>query len=203
MKSLASTLTISASVTIAGPGANLLTISGGNLVQVFNITLGTVNISGLTIANGINRTSDPLGGGIYSLATLTVSNCTFSGNVAEDGGAIYSGATTMVSNSTFSGNTALVGGGIGQLSTGALTVSDSTFTSNTCTSGPRGGGIFNSNSATLTVNNSTVSGNTAGDGGGIGNTGTLTINTPYRGQQQHRRTLRGTTALIAARRAIT
>jgi hypothetical protein len=41
------------SVTITGPGANLLTISGGNAVQVFSIATGaTVSTSGLTIANG-------------------------------------------------------------------------------------------------------------------------------------------------------
>jgi hypothetical protein len=57
-------LPISTSLTIQGPGANLLTISGGNAVPVFNITAGTVSISGLTVAegNGIN------GGGMSTRA---------------------------------------------------------------------------------------------------------------------------------------
>ena len=132
-------------MTIAGPGANLLTISGGNQVQVFNITSGTVTISGLTIANG--RDTSGFGAGIQSTATLTVSNCTFSGNTSGSGGGIYGAATTMVSNSTFSGNTAT-----------------------------EGGGIYNNNGGTLTVNNSTLSGNSAGEGDGIFNLDMLTLN---------------------------
>src|SRR5208283_3860348 len=39
-------------IAITGPGANLLTISGGNAIEVLDISSGTVTISGLTIANG-------------------------------------------------------------------------------------------------------------------------------------------------------
>ena len=59
---LASTLTVSQSLTIQGPGANVITVSGNNAMQVFNISSGTVGISGLTIADG-NWVS---GGGILS-----------------------------------------------------------------------------------------------------------------------------------------
>src|SRR5262245_38940102 len=45
-------LVISKNLTISGPGANLLTVSGNQLYRVFRITGGTVAISGLTIANG-------------------------------------------------------------------------------------------------------------------------------------------------------
>ncbi len=51
-------------MTINGPGANLLTLSGVNLNRVFAISGGvTVNLSGLTISNG-KTTAD--GGGIVS-----------------------------------------------------------------------------------------------------------------------------------------
>src|ERR1700728_2606163 len=80
---LRGTLTITASMTIQGPGANLLTISGGNAVEVFWVdnTLpdSTVTISGLTIANG-NGSTGPGGwggGGILISGALTVNNCTF------------------------------------------------------------------------------------------------------------------------------
>ncbi len=157
---LGSTLNISASMTISGPGANLLTVSGGNLVQVFNISSGTVTISGLTIAHGFNGN----GGGIYNNSgTLTVNSSTFSSNAATTyGGGIFNLGTLTVSNSTFSGNTSGNGGGINNMAT--LTVSNSTFFGNTAIG--NGGGIFNE--GLLTVSNGTLSGNTAGvDGGGI------------------------------------
>src|SRR5947209_3253223 len=45
-------LTIDKDLTINGPGANQLTVSGNNLSRVFNINGGSVDISGLTISNG-------------------------------------------------------------------------------------------------------------------------------------------------------
>src|SRR5215471_11934922 len=55
---------IMSSITIAGPGANALTISGSNLSRVFltGVSSTSVTISGLTIANG-NGLS---GGGIFN-----------------------------------------------------------------------------------------------------------------------------------------
>ncbi len=72
-------LPISTSLTIQGPGSNLLTISGGNAVQVFNIASGTVSISGLTVAEG----SGSNGGGIYNGGALTLSNSTISNTLNE------------------------------------------------------------------------------------------------------------------------
>ena len=50
---LASALpTLTANMTITGPGAALVTISGNNARQVFNVGNFTVVMSGVTIANG-------------------------------------------------------------------------------------------------------------------------------------------------------
>jgi hypothetical protein len=106
------TLLISHSVTITGPGANVLTISGNNAVPVFTMySSSSVSISGLTIANGNSATN---GGGIYNNSgTWTVNNCAFYANTtAAGGGAIASSGTLAVSNSTFSGNTAVAGGAV-------------------------------------------------------------------------------------------
>src|SRR5215472_6191924 len=76
---LSSTLTLTnttsgVTIYIQGSGANLLTISGNNALQVFSISAGTtVNIPSLTIANG-NAALPNAGGGIFSRDTLTVSN---------------------------------------------------------------------------------------------------------------------------------
>jgi hypothetical protein len=80
---LTSTLSINKSVTINGPGANLLTISGNDAVRVFTVASAqTFAISGLTIAHGFSTQ----GAGILTAGILTVNNCTFSNNVATKGG---------------------------------------------------------------------------------------------------------------------
>src|SRR5262249_12814565 len=95
-------------IDIQGPGAGGLTVrgdSGG--YRIFAVPRGaTVGISGLTIANGASTLVDD-GGGIYNEGTLTVSNCTLSGNSADQGAGIYNkgGALTVI-NSTLSGNSA-------------------------------------------------------------------------------------------------
>jgi predicted outer membrane repeat protein len=116
------------------------------------------------------------GGGIFNGrgGTLTVTDCTLSGNSASSGsgqgqgGAIHNqgGGTLTVTDCTLSGNTATDGGGI--LSGAAtLTVTGSVLSGNSATHS--GGGIYNDGSMTIT--NSTLSGNSASFGGGIFNTG--------------------------------
>jgi CSLREA domain-containing protein len=184
---LTSTLNITAPMTITGPGPNLLTVSGGGAVSVFNVSGGTaatpVAISGLTIANGYTSGN---GGGIYNAGTLKVTNSGFSGNSAWQncgecgGGGIYNTGTgsLTVSNSTFSGNSGNStqggggGGGIFNDYGGTVTVANSTFSGN---SGGADSGAIHNNS-TLTVINSTFFGNSAPNGGGgITNNGTLKV----------------------------
>jgi hypothetical protein len=170
-------LLISHNVTVAGPGAGQLTISGNHASRVFEVAAGTqVTLSGLTIANGLTAGGD--GGGILNGGTLTVSGSTLSGNSTTDrwkgntntgghGGGIYnSGTLTVDGNTILSGNSATaVGGGIDNA--GVLTLSNSAVLHNT------GNGIFNF--GTATVRGSTLSGNTASSGAGIWSGGTLTV----------------------------
>jgi CSLREA domain-containing protein len=165
-------LSISKNLTISGPGAASLRISGLDSSQVFYINSGyTVTIAGVTISNG-NGLS---GGGIYNRGTLNVTNCIFYYNNADFGGGISnsSDGTATVTNSTFSGNSANYDGG-GIYNSGTLNVTSSTFSDNLATGS--GGGIYNSAGVTATVTNSTFSTNIASsNGGGIGNVGTLNV----------------------------
>ncbi len=152
-------LDIARNLTILGPGAGILSISGGKSGYIVRVILGvSVTISGLTFTD--SKTSS---GFIDNEGTLTLSNSTISGNTGTGGGGISNEGTLTLSNSTVSGNSAI--GGVGGISNnGTLTLSNSTVSGNTATYG--GGGI--SNSGTLTLSDSTVSGNTAtGSGGGI------------------------------------
>src|SRR5262249_8926978 len=124
-------------VKINGPGADTLAVSGGNLSRVFQVEPGeTVSISGLTIAGG--NAGLGRGGGLANSGTLAGGDRVCSGNPALRGGGLANelGAPATVSDSTFTGDSALLFGG-GISSTGALTVSDSSFTANS------GGAIIN------------------------------------------------------------
>jgi hypothetical protein len=138
-------LTITNPVTLNGPGARVLTVSGNNVARVFAVNPAvTANFNGLTIAKG---SSAGPGGGIYNdHGTVSVADCTISGNTAFSGGGIYNrgvtsgSATLSVKRSTISGNIANGSLGVG----GAI---DS--------EGVNGG------SASVTLTNCTVTGNTA------------------------------------------
>ena len=139
-------LRVNASVTINGAGADVLAVDGNAAGRVFLITFGdTVTISGFTIRNA-NVGAD--GGGIDNEdgSTVTVINCTLSGNIAGLGGGIFNGGSLTIANSTLSGNMA-----------------------------GEGAGTYNDGSGTVTIINSTLSGNMAGTGSGSFNIGTMTI----------------------------
>jgi hypothetical protein len=156
-------LNITTGLTIEGPGAGQLTISGGHNWRVFEVNASApVVLSGLTISNGTafqtNAAGSPIGegGGILNLSTLTLSGCVVSGNSASGAGPAH-------------------GGGI--YNAGTLTLNGCTVSNNSASpdmAAAYGGGIYNA--GTLTVSNSTLSGNhTNGIGGGIFNAGTLTV----------------------------
>src|SRR5450755_2600552 len=74
-------LELSQNLTISGPGAANLAISGNNASTVFRVDNGvTVSISGVTIKNGSSSNG---GGGILNFGTLTVTNSTVSGNYSS------------------------------------------------------------------------------------------------------------------------
>ena len=168
-------LLINKGLTIQGPGAAQLTISGGNASRVFDVTSSRpVVLTGLTISNGYNIKA--AGGGIYeaSGSNLTVSACTISNCRAYPaGGAIYNAGTLTVNGSSLTGDRAGSGGGISN--GGTLTCNGCTLSGDVANFG--GGGI--SNGGTLTATNCTLSGDVAhgqgnhGGGGGIYNAGGL------------------------------
>jgi hypothetical protein len=185
-------LSITDHLTIDGPGADRLAVSGNHQSRVFNISGGAaVAIDDLTITGG-QAVGD--GGGILNTAsTLTLDNVVLTDNQVVGapggpgrGGAIanVSGATLTVTDCQFTQNQARggagasgqgFGGGILNLA-GSLTVSRSTFNGNQAIGGAgagpaRGGGIDTANGLTVTITDSTFIGNQAiaGDGsGGIG-----------------------------------
>jgi hypothetical protein len=162
-------LYIGQNLTIAGPGAPQLAISGNHASRVFEIANGvTVNLSGMTIENGMSPATNG-GGGIFNWGTLAITNCTISGNSTTpgtSGGGIGSFGPLTVAGSTISGNSASSNGG-GIATGNALIVTDSTVTNNS--SGAVGGGISADDG--LTLSRSTLSNNKALRGGGLAQAG--------------------------------
>jgi hypothetical protein len=186
-------LSITRPVTIDGPGAGSLSITGNNAGRDFivgtvysqnlglNVSLGGLTISGGSAVSG----STNYGGGLLNFGTLTIANAVFSNNAAGNsgGGGIYNDGNLTINNTTFSGNTVSSGGSGGAIQnagSATLTVNNCTFTGNSATgsgsSASQGAALANSGRAA--VNSSTFTGNAAtSDGGAIynGSGGTLTV----------------------------
>jgi parallel beta-helix repeat protein len=152
--------------TITGPAVGV-TVSGNNASRVFGIQAVSASMSGLTISGGhVTGPIDVGGGGILTGGTLTLTNCTVSGNTAtrDDGGGIYNEGRLTLTNCTVSGNSAGSGGGLCCLLRGATTtLTGCTVSGNSATY--EGGGLY-SFAGTTTLTNCSVSGNSAGSGSG-------------------------------------
>ena len=158
-------LSIIDDLTIVGPGADSLAVSGNNAVRILTIQAGaTVVLSGLTFRNGrANTNPDPHGGCLRVLGQATFSSGRFDGCQARtpsdlsampggDGGAVQvaAGATFVGDLLVFANNVA----GWGALS--------SSFPGGE--KGGRGGAL--ASFGTVTLSRCTLSGSTAGRGGG-------------------------------------
>lgn len=186
-------LVVDKSVTIRGPGARQLAVSGNNASRVFHIKPGkTVTIAGLKITNGNTNTPFSLavpGAGIFNdSANLTIDHCTINGNTAGfGGGGIFNSGDIKLIASAVTENS---GGGIGNPgfmsitrseisrnlgagidnALGTLSLANSQIREN------HDGGIQN-RSGTVTLTNSVVSDNVGDFFGGIDNElGSLTLN---------------------------
>jgi hypothetical protein len=201
--SLASQLTVNRNITISGPGAQVLKISGNNASRVFNVSVGNSVIHDLTISDGraVGSTGaagmngqNILGGGVFVAAgaTLSISNCVITNNLVLGG----QGGTTNSFGSAGNGGNGY-GGGIG--GSGTANISYCQLVGNTAQGGfggaaPAGspgiggqgwgGGVYVEGSGTLsasTINaNQAVAGTGGGgtggtEGGGIYNVGTLSV----------------------------
>ncbi|MAT98589.1 MAG: hypothetical protein CL608_15715 [Anaerolineaceae bacterium] len=149
-----------------GNGGGALYITGGS----------TATVSGSIFSNNVSVN----GGGIHILgANLTVSDSTFSGNVANNsaggggGGAIYVDGTKNfngtidISTSTFSNNQSnQLGGAIFSFpeGSGSTIIDQSLFDSNSATGSGQGGAIYHQSATKigpLTISNSTFMNNNA------------------------------------------
>ncbi len=172
-------------------GGGQVEIGGGGSSGVFLVDGGAhLDLTGLSVENG----QAAAGGGIDNNGTLSVTNCTIANNDAGgsqsggNGGGIYNAGTANLTGITVADNTVASptqsnGDGGGIYNTGTLMLVDCTLAGNTVGSksaGPDiadGGAIYNGAAAgaNATLTATTIYGNTAFHGGGIANSGSLTL----------------------------
>ena len=157
------------------------TIGGGIYASDTIITMKYCTLTG-NVARESNGTGS--GGVIYAAGnkTLTIENCTFTGNKGDYGGCIRTenNITLTMKNCTFTGNEGRFGGCIYaanstvRIEGGSIGGTEAGEANNATDSGGSGvgGGLYIHENTTLTLKNCTVTGNTAqAKGGGVYVTG--------------------------------
>lgn len=162
-------------LTINGPGASTLAISGNDASRIFNVNgPSSFTLRDLTLRNGFTT----LGGGamyIEDVDSLKIVDSVITNNSADDLGGgiyIYSGTDLVIRRTEISGNeSGEYGGGIAWVTEDSdeyLTIEDSLITNNTAEEGGGGISVYADDAGgTLTVSDSTISNNRAYEGGGI------------------------------------
>ncbi|QDV83430.1 Calx-beta domain-containing protein [Planctomycetes bacterium TBK1r] len=159
-------LSASGALTVTGPGASLLTVSGGNQSRIFNFTSSAdVLLDGLTLVDGHTNGS---GGAIFSQGDLEIRSSVISNNTSGAGGGINHSASSkrlVIADTIIEGNTSNSSGG-GLTSSGPTEISNTSITNNQAIT--VGGGMY-SYITTTTLTNTIIDGNTSviRSGGGV------------------------------------
>jgi hypothetical protein len=172
---LESQIVVTDELAINGPGADVITISGGGDSRIFEAT-APFAVNNLTFADAGPDTGDcrdDSGGAIRQLEDhLEVHDSTFSGNSGGYGASVYlyGGVTANISGSTFVGNVSndgCDGPAVYGNSQGDVTITTSAFRGNTATDDEAGAAWFCSGpGANVLITDSEFTDNHATDGNG-------------------------------------
>ena len=162
-------LDITDNLSISGAGMGDTVIDADSLDRAFQALSGTLELSDLTVQNGL---ADP-GGAVLVNTYAKMNRVAFSKNQSLSresngtGGAVYVSveASADITQSQFTDNVANFGGGaVASANASQFTINNSTFTSN---NGGLGGGALYPNGISATITNSTFGQNIADTGGAI------------------------------------
>ena len=172
---IAQRLSMSADITITGAGSAATIVDGNQLVGVFDI-IGTDEIDGITVRNGLDA-SGVGGGGIHNGGTFTGTDLALDGNTTSGpGGGLFNEGTAYLIQGMLRNNIGVRNDGFVSLDntnppvppappTGGGTISANH-------SGTSGGGIYNT--VLISLMNVALDGNrAAADGGALWNAGSL------------------------------
>jgi len=172
----ATPIVVTGHVTVAGPGAATLTISGSGAHQIFQ-SIGTLTVSGVTLKAGKAATPSNPGGAIQNMGALTLINdvVTSSTSLVSAVRRVRGKGRALKIRGLHPHCTTTDAEGGAIYNDGALTTSGTTFSNNVVKSNPtaclvgQGGAIFNDLEGTLSSTNDTYSGNSAATGGAVYN----------------------------------
>ena len=152
---------ITSNTTIDGGGK--ITLSALSAARFFRVaTLGVLTLKKIVLERGYGGSSD--GGAIFNDGHLILDNTTIQNSyTSQHGGAVFSHGRLDITNSTLANNIASSGGAI--YADRQVTITGSTFDSNTAGKTDFGGAIYIS--GPLSVTNSEFAANEAGSGGAI------------------------------------
>jgi hypothetical protein len=162
-------ITIGGTLTITGPGANVLTIDGGaGTNRIFQTLSATATIRGVTLSGGNGS-----GAAVFAqFGTLILEEVVVQNNEGDNrNGAVFffTGRNHRIANSTFSGNTGFSGCAAINVDSTSLTVVNTTVSGNsTVANGFGTGAVCVLFGGSATFRNTTISGNTAGSTSGGG-----------------------------------
>jgi hypothetical protein len=147
------------------------TITLGNTLDIQKSVTIDGTGSGITVNGGGNQVFAIDGGVVADINALTITG----GGAVNVGGGIFNNGFLTLTNSTVTGNSASsAGAGIANDFNATMIMSGDTVNINTAgISGGVGGGV--ANSGTLTIINCTIAANNANFGGGIANFGVLDV----------------------------
>lgn len=172
---LKSEIPIAKNLTINGNG---VTLSGGGVTRIINISSGTIGVKNVAFASGFVPDDDTSGGGaVKTGGTLSLTDCSFTNCQLEAygarGGAILNFGTLNVTRCTFNSNSIPPSGQGGALCSdlGTVNLTDSQFQGNSAyklqnSASGQGGAIY-INSGTVTARGCAFVENTAAGGGAV------------------------------------
>jgi fibronectin-binding autotransporter adhesin len=138
--------------------------SGGDIYNGFNPSGVELSLNNTVVANNVadGAPHSNSGGGIFNGngATLNLNSGTL----------ITGNTTTDNTSDTYEGS-----GGAGILNAGTININKADILSNAAETNGVGGGIYNYPAGIVTLNRGGISENTASDGGGVYNSGSLTV----------------------------
>jgi VCBS repeat-containing protein/predicted outer membrane repeat protein len=148
-------ISVSNALTLVGPGASTLTVSGGDMVPILEVKAsGDLTLSGITLANALGRA-------VTNEGTLTLSDSVVKDSTAAlafgRASCLTSTGTLFVDRVTFSGCSAFNAGAV-EIDAGSAAFQAVTFFQNS-TTGNSGAAMIAGASADVSVTNSTFSGN--------------------------------------------
>lgn len=162
---------VNKNVTVQGPGADKLTLSGNHASRLFRVSLtGSLSLSGLALRDG--RAGD-VGGAVVSDGNLFLHQVEVSNSTAAagfSGGGLYlAGGGGVISGCSIHDNRATNGGGVDVINADAI-IDTSTIAANAA--GSNGGGVrlitvTGGGAKSLDLRQSTIAGNSAAVGGGL------------------------------------